>query len=142
MPENKRTKKEFLEEQEIKEPEIVEAPQEDIDEDEEIGILPGGYGPSQDMVDLWKKRYGQIYSTEVDDEEYYVWRVLTRPELKAISANGTADGLYREEAICEKCVLWPVGIDFSIGKAGVPSVLAEQIFEKSGFGIRSGPVPL
>ena len=121
-------------------PPVVEM--QDEMEPEEVGIFPDGSGPSQAMVDLWKSRYGQIYSTEVDEDEYFVWRVLTRGELKGLTEIGDSDGLYKEELICEKCVLWPTDLDFSLGKAGVPSVLAEQIFEKSGFGVRSGPIPL
>jgi hypothetical protein len=92
-------------------------------------------GPTNDMVAEWKSRWGAIYATEFDDE-VFIWRTLSRIEYKEILKVKNADGLYREERICEKCVLWPEGYGFMNmggGKAGQPSIVAEQIMAKSGF---------
>lgn len=111
-------------------------------EAEEAELFPGG--PTEGVIDMWKERYGQIFMTEIDDEEIYIWRVLTRAELKTMMEIGDDDPLYKEEVICQKCVLWPTNYaeDTMNGKAGTPSTLADHIFQKSGFNARSGPIPL
>jgi len=118
--------------------------EQEIDEGDgqDSGIFPDGSGPTEDLVDLWRSKYGQVYYTEVEEGEYYIWRILTRPELKNLAALTDEDSLYKEELICEKCVLWPTEYTPMSGKAGIPTVLAEQIFEKSGFVTRTGPVAL
>jgi len=150
MPERKKTATARAEKEIIKEDIDMNemSTTEDIDsvddsfEMEEEGIFPNGSGPPQSMIDLWKERYGKVYMTEVEDEEYFVWRVLTRLELKEFNQDPQSDSLYREEQICEKCILWPKDYIAMKDKAGTPSVLAEQIFEKSGFVAMSGPIPL
>jgi hypothetical protein len=109
----------------------------------EEAIYPGG--PTQSQVDQWKELYGQIYMTEVDEDDAFIWRVLNRKEFKDILKIDGADAMYREERVCEACILWPEGYSFDNmagGKAGVPTVLSEQIMEKSGFAPKTGPVAL
>ncbi len=92
-------------------------------------------GPTRNKVEEWKSLYGSVFMTEVD-EDIFVWRTITRTEYKEILKLKQADALYREERICEKCVLWPEDYDFlqmGQGGAGVPSLLAEQVMDKSGF---------
>jgi hypothetical protein len=101
-------------------------------------------GPSQAKIDEFKSRFGQIYLTEFDDE-VFIWRTLTRKEFKEIMKTDGADALYREERICEKCVLWPEKYDFmamTTGKAGTPTLLSEQIMDRSGFTAKTGPIML
>lgn len=116
-----------------------------IEQTQEEGeyLFPGG--PTLKQIDDWKEKYGQIYMTEVDDEEVFIWRVLTRKEFKEIMGLENSDALYREERVCEKCILWPEGYTFdkiSDGKAGVPTILAEQVMERSGFVPKTGPIAL
>ncbi len=92
-------------------------------------------GPTLNKVEEWRSLYGQVYATEFDDE-VYIWRTLKRVEYKEILKIKGADALFREERICQKCVVWPEAYDFvdmASGKAGTPSILAEQIMDKSGF---------
>jgi hypothetical protein len=106
--------------------EMVEAEEELLFED----------GPTMKEVEEWKKMYKQVYLTEFEDGEIVIFRVLTRKEFKDIMSLENADALYREERVCEKCVVWPSGYDFlsmSVGKAGAPSLISEQIMDKSGF---------
>lgn len=96
-------------------------------------IVPGG--PTYREVEELKAKFGEIYATEFDDE-IFLWRTLSRVEYKDILKLQRADAMYKEERICEKCVVWPEGYDFvqmAQGKAGIPSVLAEQIMDRSGF---------
>jgi hypothetical protein len=106
-------------------------------------IFPGG--PLQSQLDEWKARYhGEVYSSTFGDfgEEVYIWRVLWRGEYKEVMKLANADAFFREERICDKCVLWPLGYSAqpkSTGKAGTPSVLAEQILAQSGFNPTAAP---
>lgn len=115
--------------------------EEDYDPNEPVFIG----GPTIAEIDAWKEQYGQVYLTEVDDDDLFIWHVINRKEFKEIMKIADADAMYREERICEKCVLWPAEYSFTSmesGKAGTPTVLAEQIMERSGFSTKTGPIPL
>lgn len=94
-------------------------------------------GPTQELVDEWKAQYGEIYQSPFGDD-IYVWRCMTRDEYKSVLRIQVprGDTMFREEKICEICVLWPRGYKVQImgkEKAGIPTLLAEQIMDKSGF---------
>jgi hypothetical protein len=102
-------------------------------------------GPTQNMVEGWKSQYKAIYLTEFDEDTIFIWRSLNRKEYKDIMKIENADQYYKEERICEKCVLWPKNYSFMTmgnGKAGVPSFIAEQIMDKSGFIAKTGALRL
>lgn len=110
----------------------IEDEEEYVDEDDGL-LFPGG--PTLDQVEEWKSRFTNIYATEFE-EDIFIWRPLTRIEYKEVLKVKNADAMYREERICEKCVLWPENYSFvamSSGGAGQPTILSEQIMEKSGF---------
>ena len=116
--------------------ELVE--EEATEEAEETGEeeLLFDEGPTLNQVERWKSQFGGIYMTEVSDDQVFIWRTITRKEYKDLLKAKNADALYREERMCEKCVLWPEDYNFlamSSGAAGIPSLLAEQIMIKSGF---------
>lgn len=102
-------------------------------------------GPSLDEVEEMKKTYGKIYMTEIEEGEVFLWRPLNRKEFKSIMSIEGADALYREERVCEKTVVWPKKYDFTamaIGKAGIPTLISEQVMDKSGFVAKTGPMEL
>lgn len=107
-------------------------------------IFPGG--PTYNELEGWKSQFnGEIYMTEIDDEEAYIWRPIRRKEYKDISKINGADQFYKEERICEKCVLFPKNYSYMAmtnGKAGTPSLLSELILEKSGFVAKTGAMKL
>ena len=120
-----------MEDKKIRE-EIVEEP-----------IFEGGPTPSK--VEELKEKHGDIYMTEFEDESVYIWKPLSRKEFKDIMKAEGADALFREERVCEKCVVWPENYDFmamTTGRAGVPTILSEQIMDRSGFMAKSGPIAL
>lgn len=97
-------------------------------------LFPGG--PTYEQIEAWKEQYGDVYMTEYDDNEVYIWRTLTRAEYKQVMAMTNLSPAAREEKICHIAVLYPSNFNElaqARGKAGVPTVLAEQIMEKSGF---------
>ena len=97
-------------------------------------LMPGG--PTIEQVEKWKSMYNdEVYMTEFESE-VFLWRPISRKEYKDIMKLQSADTFYKEERICERCVLFPENYNFSAmvkGKAGIPSVLSELILEKSGF---------
>jgi hypothetical protein len=107
-------------------------------------IFPGG--PTFNELEGWKSQFGgEIYMTEFDDESAYIWRPIKRKEYKDISKIQGADQWYKEERICEKCVLFPKNYSYMAmtnGKAGTPSLLSELILEKSGFVAKTGAMKL
>lgn len=120
----------------------------DLDEDDvskaEQEIFAGG--PTYNDLEKWKSMYnGEVYLTEFDEEDVFVWRPIKRKEYKDIAKIQSADNFYKEERICEKAILFPVGYGFmnmSNGKAGIPTLLHELILEKSGFVAKTGAMRL
>lgn len=102
-------------------------------------------GPLLSQVEEWKGLYGQVYFTEFEDGDVFLFRALNRKEFKDIMSIESADALYREERVCERCVIWPEDYNFlsmTTGKAGVPSLISEQVMEMSGFASKVGPIML
>lgn len=132
---------EMMEQEEMTQEEVQEA-EEDImggdgivvNENGEELLMPGG--PTIEQVEKWKSQYNdEVYLTEFENQ-VFLWRPITRKEYKDIMKIQNADSFYKEERICEKCVLFPDKYNFTEmirGKAGIPTVLAELIIEKSGF---------
>lgn len=105
-------------------------------------LFPGG--PSLDKIEEWKSRFGDIYLTEFE-EEVFIWRALTRKEYKEIMKVERADNFYKEERICDKVVIYPESYNFmqmAQGKAGIPTLIAELVMEKSGFQAKTGALRL
>lgn len=102
-------------------------------------LFPGG--PTLDKVEEWKSLYqGEVYLTEFDDD-VFLWRPIKRKEYKEIMKVQNADSYYKEERICEKVVLFPENYSYmsmTAGKAGIPTLLAELVMEKSGFQAKTG----
>jgi hypothetical protein len=112
-------------------------------ENGEAVLFPGG--PSLDRVEEWRSRFKDIFLTEFDDGEVVVWRSLVRKEYKDIMKIQGADNFYKEERICERVVLWPENYGFMAmaqGKAGIPTLIAELVMEKSGFQAKTGAMRL
>jgi hypothetical protein len=106
---------------------------------EEDQVFEGG--PSRELVNAWKQKYGQVFLTEIDNAGVFVWRVLTRKELREM-AKTAADEMTREETVCELCTLWPQGVSFAAGLAGTSTILSDQIFTKSGYQPMTAPIAL
>ncbi len=115
------------------EPTITDDEIQRLLEEDDGPIFPGG--PNESLVSSWKKQFEDVYLTEITGQGF-IWRTLKRLEYKQIVSIPNTDPLIREEMICETCVLFPFEydvIDMGGDKAGIPSMLSEQIMEKSGF---------
>jgi len=98
---------------------------------------------TQEMINEWKTKYGEIYKIEISEEEYY-YRPLKRAEYKSVIQTGEASANYREEQIATKCTIHPQ-IDpatMAALKAGVITTLTDCIMLVSGFGVDSEPIKL
>jgi len=115
---------------------------EDLESDEEI--WPGG--PTAGMIVQWKEQYGDVYVTSVTYDNHIVWRVLNRLEYKNIvkqmevlvqdgQMTSAEANMWNEEAIADVCVLYPnlSGENLTGAMAGVPSLIAQEVLEASGF---------
>lgn len=115
---------------------------EDLDPDLEIW---NGGPKAKDIVE-WKKKYGDVYVTSITFDKHVVWKTLNRQEYKMIvrqieqvvssgKMSQTEANMLNEELVCQFCTLYPQfsNEDFSNEIAGLPSILAQQILESSGF---------
>ncbi|GIN55163.1 MULTISPECIES: hypothetical protein [Bacillus subtilis group] len=113
--------------------------------EEEWLSTPIKNGPTRKEIEGWKNKYsGYIYFVPFEGD-VFIFRALQRPEYREIVSNTTLTALDREEAFTEKCVIYPY--DFSLEKikksrAGIASLLAEMIMEKSGFVAQTAPIKL
>lgn len=101
-------------------------------------------GPTRQEVEEWKDKYGSIYYTPFENG-HFIWRTLTRQEYRQVVTDDTLTLHDREEKFTDMCVLFPRNFESSKmdkGNAGVASVLAEMIMEKSGFVAQTGPIKL
>lgn len=128
-----------MEEEVVNTQEVPEA----IGEDGQALLFPGG--PTLDQVEDWRSRFKDIFLTEFEEGDVIIWRALIRKEYKDIMKIQGADNYYKEERICEKVVLWPEKYGFmqmAQGKAGIPTLVAELVMEKSGFQAKTGAMRL
>lgn len=89
------------------------------------------------LIPEWKKEFGRLYKNTVDDIEI-IWRPIKRREyreLLSISTDGNEDAFFlRQEKTCTMAVLYPNNIvELIEQRAGLASVLSEEILAKSGF---------
>lgn len=115
---------------------------EDLPDEEEIWVD----GPTAGMVKKWKEHFGEVYVTSISYDKHIAWRVLTRLEYKNIvkkmeqliqagQLSSAEANMWNEEAIAEMCILFPEyqRIDMNGVMAGVPSLIAQEVLEASGF---------
>jgi len=112
---------------------------------EQVSPLGIPNGPSQEKVDEWKAKFGDLYVATFGEEKY-VYRPLKRFEYKQILQVGqTPDSrTFAEEKVAQKCVIWPE-IDvskISTLKAGTISTLVDLIMAASNFGVTEEPIKL
>lgn len=92
--------------------------------------------PTLNEVEEWKERFqGKLFMTRIGDD-MYIFRPIRRTEYKNIFKVPNTDQYYKEEKVCEACVLYPRNYGFAVtanGPAGAPTMLFEMILSESGF---------
>lgn len=115
---------------------------EDLDPAEEL--WEGG--PTAAKIIEWKAQYGDVYVTSITMDQHIIWRTMNRFEYKNHVKNieklsqsnqiSQADiSMLNEELIAEMCILFPKfdRADLNGELAGVPSIIAQEVMEASGF---------
>lgn len=146
---NKRKQEEFVIDNEFVQEttdEVENATNDMSDEEYDIWLETALFqnGPTNREVEEWKEKFGSVFFTPFE-EDFFIWRTLDRSEYREIIARKELSQLDREEIFVSKCMLFPRNITvdrMKSGKAGVPSLLAEMILDKSGFVAQSAPIRL
>jgi hypothetical protein len=115
---------------------------EDLDDAEELWEN----GPTAGDIKGWKNQYGEVYVTSISYDKHVVWRVLNRVEYKQIvkkmeqlvqagQLTSAEANMWNEETIAELCMLYPEYNKKTAASimAGVPSLIAQEVLEASGF---------
>jgi hypothetical protein len=116
---------------------------EDIEDDNEE-LFPGG--PSIGQSKAWKKEFGKLYVTSIDADTHIVWRPINRFEYKnhvrrmeQLNAQGNLSqamiSMKNEESLAAIAMLFPAfdPANPDAGLAGIPSLIAQEIMDASGF---------
>lgn len=118
-------------------------------------------GPTREMVESWKQKFGRIYMVPFDFGTFII-RGLTRTEYRSIQETRAAQTesneqepletrlsrkFDNEELISAICTLWPQEAqteEYFIEKApaGATGTLAEMIYDKSAFRALTPPIAL
>lgn len=90
---------------------------------------------TEGMIQEWKSTYGYVGKATIANKDYY-FRTLTRDEYAKTISEQMEQELYDyEKEVCKICILgdenW-VNSELE-NKAGIATVLAEHILQKSGF---------
>ena len=110
--------------------------------DPETEVWTGG--PTAGKVLEWMEEHKHVYVTSISFEDHIAWRPLKRSEYAKISGRIEIEAedkgeielqMLNEELVCRTCVLFPdySKIDFDDLLAGVPTLVSQQILERSGF---------
>lgn len=95
--------------------------------------------PSQETIEQWKAKYGEIFASGLSNEELFIFRPLNRSEWVTLQETISKPELeinnYQfEEMVCDSCLLWKsIKVSWAQGKAGTPTSLYEQIMQNSNF---------
>jgi hypothetical protein len=102
-------------------------------------------GPTQEQINEWKSKFGEVYVATFSPAEKYVYRPLRRLEYKQILQLGQADNkTFAEEKVAQMCIVWP-DIDptkLATLKAGTISTVVDLVMAASNFGVTEEPVKL
>lgn len=107
--------------------------------------------PTQEWINEKKKVHGKVFKSTVGGDVFY-FRALRRKEHLDIQKEVFPEGVPTdgapvnpdsnakvENAIVEKCVLWPETTKIEDLSAGAPPTLVAMILQYSGFGMATEP---
>jgi hypothetical protein len=91
----------------------------------------------EQLIPEWKALYGKVFKNTVDDDEFVIWRPIKRKEYKQLlDADEEVEILAKQEAIAKMAILYPANAsDLIDSRAGLATVLSEEILKYSGFEI-------
>ena len=97
----------------------------------------------KDKIEQYRKEYEDVFVYFFSDDEFYIYRPITRFEYKEISQNNAEYEKVAEEIVL-KAVLHPLLTQerFEKMKAGVVPTLLELILDASNFGVKNPVIKL
>lgn len=88
------------------------------------------------LIPQWKAKYGRVFKNVIDGE-IFIWRIVKRGEYKEMLREDIDPEnriFSKQESITKLAVLYPINIEEIVEeRAGIASVLSEEILAKSGF---------
>ena len=100
-----------------------------------LGSFPNA--PTEEQIQVLKKKFGRLYVSGFEDDEIYLWRTVRRSEYVAIqkefAEKQTATMADVEEAIVKTCIVWQSDPNSLEEKGGSVTSLHEQIMTHSNF---------
>jgi len=102
--------------------------------------------PTQEQIDAWKIKHGDIFVAPFSPTEKFIYRSIKRVEYKQlVDLNISTDNrAFAEERVAQQCILWPeiTAASLPTMKAGTISTLVDLIMAASNFGINEEPQKL
>lgn len=77
-----------------------------------------------------REKYSSLFMTQYDGI-VFIFKALGRGEFKEIMSDARFNDFIKEEMLCVQCVIYPENFDWVNCPAGIPSLLAKEILEKS-----------
>lgn len=129
----------------------LDVPSDEIEESREVEDLPDDEeiwpdGPTAGLIKAWKQEFGEVYVTSLSFDKHIVWRTLSRIEYKQLvkrmeqlvqagQLSSAEANMWNEESISEICILYPPFDKQMLTRemAGMPSLIAQEVLEASGF---------
>ncbi len=108
-----------------------------------LNIIKEKHPELEGKIEEFKKNYGDVYVYMFTDDEFYIYRPITRFEYKELT-KGIEDYDEAAEKIVMKSVLYPTITDSMLNtlKAGIIPTLLELILDASGFGVKNPVIQL
>lgn len=114
---------------------------EEIIKESALAMLRENYPDIDDIVDMAKKEYGEVYLYAFDETDFFIYRPIKRSEYARIMATASTD-IDIEDEIANTCVVYS---SFEISedtKAGKISIIAGLVQYASSFGSNNPVVKL
>jgi hypothetical protein len=92
--------------------------------------------PSQEQIDDWKAKFGDVYLVSLSQHENFIFRALKRQEWRQLIAQvAKMPEAKKTDAIVMRGVVWPKLTESTIAvlTAGAPETIRSLIFEASNF---------
>lgn len=86
----------------------------------------------QELYEESLEKYGQVFIEDFGESGTFLFHSLGRKDFRDLRDSEAIGDYAKEEIICEQCTIYPKNYDFeNCEEAGLPSLLAQKILEKS-----------
>ena len=108
-----------------------------------LDIITKKHPELESQIEEFKKQYKDVFVYMFSDDEFYIYRPITRFEYKELSKDTDNYDLVAEKIVM-RATLYPQLTDSVMNtlKAGVIPTLLELILDASGFGVKNPVIQL